>query len=65
MENEFEMGGIFVKWEIFHSHFIEIFGKMEMEWKPFFSNGGGLVQTYNYSTCAVRSDCQSVAVKVG
>ncbi len=37
------MGGIFVKWEIFHSHFMEIFGKMEMEWKPFFSNGGGLV----------------------
>ncbi len=43
MENEFEMGEIFVKWEIFHSHFMEIFGKMEMEWKPFFSNGGGLV----------------------
>jgi len=40
MENEFEMGGIFVKWEIFHSHFMEIFGKMEMEWKPFFSNWG-------------------------
>ncbi len=45
MENEFEMGGIFVNWEIFHSHFMESFGKMEMEWKPFCSNGGGLVKT--------------------
>ena len=43
MGNEFEMSGIFVKWEIFHSHFMESFGKMEMEWKPFFLNGGSLV----------------------
>ena len=43
MEKEWEMAGIFLEWEIVHSHFMEIFGKMEMKWKPFFSNGGGLV----------------------
>ena len=44
MENKWEMDGIFVEREIFHSHFMEIFGEMEMEWKPFFSNGGGLLR---------------------